>query len=393
MTTPPFREGTNDSEPGPRRWAVWAVVFGIWTFFGVLNASQVFIGMRAEGMDHSFGTMLAWQLSNWYLWALLTPLILWLGRRFPFERATWVRSLAVHFLFCALVAVAHSALHNLATIYIRPFGALTNERPFLDMFWGRLASQFHLYVLIYGTILGAGYAFDYYVKFRERETRASQLEAQLSQAQLQALRMQLNPHFLFNTLNGIAGLVRDNRNKTAVQMIAGLSDLLRHALDSAGQQEVPLRRELEFLELYLDIQQMRFSDRLKVEMEIAPETLDARVPNLILQPLVENAIRHGIAPRAAGGTVGVTSRRDDSLLEIKVYDDGPGLWRDVSAPSSSAPPGEGGGIGLSNTRARLAQLYGEGHRFDVRDRGEGGVEARLVIPFRRNDEGGMQNDE
>src|SRR5215207_11216027 len=123
-------------------------------------------------------------------------------------------------------------------------------------------------------------------------------------------------------------------------------------------------------------------------MEIAPETLDARVPNLILQPLVENAIRHGIAPRAAGGTVGVTTRRDDSLLEIRVYDDGPGLWRDVSAPSSStsssstSTPGEGGGIGLANTRARLAQLYGEGHRFDVRDRGEGGVEARLVIPFR-----------
>ena len=373
----PLREesGAGEFAPEPRRRVVWAVVFGIWTFFAVLNASQVFIGMRAEGMDHSFGTMLAWQLSNWYLWALLTPLILWLGRRFPFERARWARSLAVHFLFCALVAVAHSALHNLATIYIRPFGALTNERPFLDMFWGRLASQFHLYVLIYGTILGAGYAFNYYVKFRERETRASQLEAQLAQAQLHALKMQLHPHFLFNTLNGIAGLVRDNKSQTAVRMIAGLSDLLRHTLDTEAQQEVPLRRELEFLELYLDIQQMRFPDRLRVRMEVAPETLDAQVPNLILQPLVENAIRHGIAPRAAPGTVGVRARRDDSLLEIKVYDDGPGL-----RPHARA--GAGGGIGLANTRARLAQLYGVDHRFDVRDRAEGGVEATLVVPFK-----------
>jgi LytS/YehU family sensor histidine kinase len=243
------------------------------------------------------------------------------------------------------------------------------------MFWGKLTSQLHISVLIYGTILGVGYAFNYYVKFREREARASQLEAQLAQAQLHALKMQLHPHFLFNTLNGISGLVRDGSNKAAVRMIAGLSDLLRHTLDTEAQQEVPLRRELEFLELYLDIQQMRFPDRLRVRMEVAPETLDAQVPNLILQPLVENAVRHGIAPRAAPGTVGISARRDDSLLEIKVYDDGPGL-----RPNTRT--GEGGGIGLANTRARLAQLYGTGHRFDVRDRPEGGVEATLVVPFR-----------
>ncbi len=376
-----LHEGAGQFTLANRRWPKWAIVLGIWTFFGLLNASQVYIGLRAEGPphDHGFLPLLAWQLANWYTWALLTPLILWLGRRFPFTRATWARGLAVHFFFCALMAILHSAVHNIATIYIRPFGSMTSERPFLDMFWGKLTSQFHLELLIYGTILGISYALDYYQKYRERELRASQLESQLSQAQLHALRMQLNPHFLFNTLNGIAGLVRDNRNKDAVQMIAGLSDLLRHALDSAGRQEVPLREELEFLELYLDIQQMRFSDRLKFQMEIAPETLDARVPNLILQPLVENAIHHGIAPRAAGGTVGVRSRREDSLLEIEIYDDGPGLWR-----SDAAESGEGAGIGLSNTRARLRQLYGDGHRFDVRDRVEGGVEALLVIPFRVN---------
>jgi two-component system LytT family sensor kinase len=187
--------------------------------------------------------------------------------------------------------------------------------------------------------------------------------------------MQLHPHFLFNTLNGIAGLVRDQRNREAVQMLAGLSDLLRYTLESAGKQEVSLREELDFLELYLDIQQMRFPDRLRVEMRVAPETLDALVPNLILQPLVENAVRHGVAVRASAGTVGVAAEREDGLLWVTVYDDGPGL-KDGRTASAE------GGIGLSNTRARLEQLYGARHRFGVRNREGGGTEAVLAIPFR-----------
>ncbi|MEA2446287.1 MAG: two-component system, LytTR family, sensor kinase, partial [Thermoleophilales bacterium] len=215
-----------------------------------------------------------------------------------------------------------------------------------------------------------------YFRYREREFRASQLESQLAQAQLQTLKMQRQPHFLFNTLHGIAGLVRDNRNKAAVNMLAGLSDLLRYTLENAGKQEVPLKEELEFLELYLDIQQMRFSDRLRVEMQIEPETLDALVPNLILQPLVENAIRHGTSRRAASGTVGVMARRDNGLLRIQIYDDGPGLKRD-----DGVKPVEG--VGLSNTRARLVQLYGERQKFALSERESGGVEATLVIPFVR----------
>ncbi len=172
-------------------------------------------------------------------------------------------------------------------------------------------------------------------------------------------------------------------------MLAGLSDLLRYTLENAGRQEVPLKEEMEFLELYLGIQQMRFPDRLRVELRVAPETLDALVPNLILQPLVENAIRHGIAPRAAGGTVGVTARRDDSLLEIKVYDDGPGLWRGGTPPTSfpaapsSTSNGDGGGIGLSNTRARLEQLYGGAHRFSIENAPGGGLLVTLEIPAPR----------
>jgi two-component system LytT family sensor kinase len=365
------------------RWVTWAAVFGLWTAFGLLNASQLYLGLRAEGMDHAFGRIATWQVLNWWVWGAYTPLVLWLGRRFPFARGRLARAFAVHAAaFLALVFV-YAALSQQIMIAVGPWGHEAKARPFWDMLWGRLTSQFHFNLLIYGAILGVGYAFDYHRKFREREVRATQLEGQLAQAQLQALRMQLHPHFLFNTLNGIAGLVRESQNKAAVQMIAGLSDLLRYALENAGKQEVPLREELEFLELYLNIQQMRFPDRLRVRMEIEPETLDARVPNLILQPLVENAIRYGVAPRASAGTVGVSTRREDGELELRVYDDGPGLRR--AAPTAEDA---GAGIGLRNTRARLGQLYGAGHRFEVGDRAEGGCEARIRIPFRRASENG-----
>jgi sensor histidine kinase YesM len=245
------------------------------------------------------------------------------------------------------------------------------------MFAGRLTSQFHIDLLIYAATLGTSYAVSFYERYREREVRATQLEAQLAQAQLQALKMQLHPHFLFNTLNGIAGLVRDSRNKAAVDMLVGLSDLLRYTLENAGKQEVPLREELDFLELYLDIQKMRFPDRLQVEMHVASDTLDALVPNLILQPLVENAIRHGVSLRATAGMIGINAERVDGVLQITVHDDGPGL-RPVASSQSA-----GDGIGLSNTRARLAQLYGAAHRFTTENRVGGGFEAALAIPFKR----------
>ena len=358
-----------------RRWLKWCALFGFWCFFGFLSASATYLGARAEGMEHSFLRMFVWQLLGWCFWGLLTPPIQWLGHRFPLERKRWARVLPIHLLACVIFPAVHLAFSTYITILIRPYEEMTRPRSFWESYTGRLTYQFHLDLLIYLAILGVGYAFDYYNKFRERESRAAQLEAQLAQAQLQTLRMQLQPHFLFNTLNGIAGLVRDNKNKAAVNMLAGLSDLLRYTLENAGKQEVPLREELDFLELYLDIQQMRFSDRLAVRLEVAPETLDALVPNLILQPIVENAIRHGVAGRAAAGTVGVSANLEDGLLHIRVYDDGPGLRDDWKLEACD-------GIGLQNTRARLEQLYGVRHGFTVRNRERGGVEASLAIPLR-----------
>ncbi|MDQ3806014.1 MAG: histidine kinase [Acidobacteriota bacterium] len=373
---------SSDTHPGGGRGrgAVLAALLGLWGLFGFLSASQIYLGSRAEGMDHSFWRMLAWQWLGWCFWGLLTPPILWLKDRVPFERASWWRALPVHLAACVLLSALHLAFFTFVTVQIRPFDVMTVERTFAQLYVGRLRSQLHIDLLIYGIILGVGHAAGYYERFRERERRAAQLEAQLAQAQLQALKMQLHPHFLFNTLNGVAGLVRDHKNKEAVTMLAGLSDLLRHTLDSAGKQEVPLREELDFLELYLDIQQMRFPDRLRVEMRVAPDTLDAMVPNLILQPLVENAVRHGVAARAASGTVGVAAEREDGLLWVTVYDDGPGLKDGRQVLTE-------GGIGLTNTRARLAQLYGARHRFSVRNREGGGVEAVVAIPFRRAEEG------
>ena len=359
-----------------RRWLKWAIIVGLWIFFGLLNGTQVVISVWMEGMHIPFWRLFATDFLGWLIWIPATPIVLALGRRFPVERGTWWRVLPVHLAACVLISLGHAAFASYVNKSLSPFGPPRQPRSFLEMLSGRAMSQFHLDLLIDGATLGVSYAVSYYFRYREREFRASQLETQLAQAQLQTLKMQLQPHFLFNTLNGIAGLVRDSRNKAAVDMLAGLSDLLRYTLENAGKQQVPLKEELEFLELYLDIQQMRFSDRLKVEMHIDPEVLDAQVPNLILQPLVENAIRHGVSRRAGSGVVGVSAQRENGSLRIRIYDDGIGLRRDDGAATVE-------GVGLSNTRARLAQLYGERQRFSIAEREGGGVEASLVIPFVR----------
>jgi two-component sensor histidine kinase len=363
-----------DGRPSSRR-LKWAIIVGFWLFFGLLNGTQLYLGIRMEGMKISFWRAFGTDFLSWLIWIPATPIVLAMGRRFPIERGKLWRGLPVHLVVCVLISLAHFAFATEVYQILLPFGPPRTPRSFFEMFTGRAMSQFHLDLLIYAATIGMGYAVSYYFRFREREFRAAQLETQLAQAQLQTLKMQLHPHFLFNTLNGIAGLVRDSRNKAAVDMLAGLSDLLRYTLENAGKQEVPLKEELEFLELYLDIQQMRFSDRLKVEMHVEPEVLDALVPNLILQPLVENAIRHGISRRAACGVVGISAQRDNGSLRIRIYDDGPGLKRDDGA-------GMVEGVGLSNTRARLKQLYGERHEFTLKERSEAGVEAVMVIPFK-----------
>jgi hypothetical protein len=359
-------------------WLKWAMLFGFWTFFSFLYANQIYFEMlHNPRMHHSWWRIVFWQLTIWYIWGCLSPLILSLGRRFPCEGRAWLKGLLVHLTAGVIVAAVHTAAATWLRIVIQPFDVWSDTRPFLIQYQSELRNFFLFDFFVYWAILGVGYAFDYRERYRERESLASQLKAQLAQAQLESLKMQLHPHFLFNTLHTIAGLVRGNEKVPAVNMIAGLSDLLRRALDNADEQEVPLREELKFTELYLDIQKARFSDRLTVRMEIEPETLDALVPNLMLQPLVENAIRHGISLNDSAGVIVINAYRDEGLLRIRVCDDGPGLqsgWRME----------ESEGIGLANTGERLKHLYGAEHRFELRNGETGGMTVAITIPFRGN---------
>jgi LytS/YehU family sensor histidine kinase len=364
--------------PGPRQtsWLKWVILFGFWTFFSFLYANQIYFEMlHNPRMHHSWWRIAFWQLVVWYLWGALTPLILRLGQRFPCEGPKWFKGLMVHLPAAMILAAVHIAAATVIKMIIRPFDVWSDTNPFLVQYRAELSNFFLFDFFIYWAILGVGYAFDYRERYRERESLASQLKAQLAEAQLESLKMQLHPHFLFNTLHTISGLVRTGERQPAVNMISGLSNLLRRALDNADEHEVPLREELKFTELYLDIQKVRFSDRLTVRMEIAPETLDARVPNLLLQPLVENAIRHGISLNDSPGTITINTYSNDGLLHIKIGDNGPGLqsgWRME----------ESEGIGLANTSERLKHLYGSEHRFDLRNGAEGGLTVAITIPFR-----------
>ena len=373
---------TFETQSGPldrHPWLKWVVIVGVWAFLGVIYIAPNYLEMRAEGMAHSVFKVFLWGILLWGSWAPLTPVMIWLARRFSLVAGGWKRSLPIHVPAFLLLSATHSAATTAIVLIIKPWDNMgSSPIAFLPRFLSRMKGAFASDLLVYGAVLGVCYAIDYYRKYREREVLATQLEAQLAQAQLNSLRMQLHPHFLFNTLNGIVGLVRDNKNEAAVSMLVGMSDLLRHALEHSDRQEVELKEELSFIKLYLSIQQMRFSDRLQIDFDIDPTTLKTLVPNLILQPLVENALRHGIGRSTEAGSIKVASKKENGSLSITISDNGAGLPNDWQVKSSS-------GIGLANTAARLQQLYGNSHRFDIHNRDEGGVEVEIVMPFRKDE--------
>lgn len=308
----------------------------------------------------NFATMLA----DWYLWALFAPLVIWLGARISFTGRGWVRVAAPHLVLGVAIAFLKVTLRYWIGRAIPP----------LAQQWPGILDTLPTNALVYWSILGVGYALEYYRRFRERELRAAHLESSLARAQLDVLRMQLHPHFLFNTLHTISVLVREGENETADRVIARLSDLLRLSIDLEATNEVPLSRELEILASYIDIQQMRFQERLQVCIDVDPVVRDGLVPTLILQPLVENSIRHGIGYREAGGRVDIIGRRAGDRLELTIRDDGPGISTDGAAGAS--------GVGLTNTRARLEQLYGTEGALELRNPPGGGCAVSLSIPWR-----------
>lgn len=354
----------------------WTVIVGVWAFLGLVYSAPIYLEVRSEGMGHAFWRIFSWGILIWVAWAPLTPVMIWLARRYSLVEGRLKRNIIFHIPAFVLLSALHSAAATAINLTIKPFDNM-GDSPMT--FWPRFLSRFQgslgADLLVYGAVVGVCYAIDYYRKFREREYIATQLEAQLAQAQLDSLRMQLHPHFLFNTLNGIVGLVRDNKNEAAVNMLVGLSDLLRHALQHSDRQEVELREELSFIKIYLNIQQMRFSDRMQIDFDVEPATTRLMVPNLILQPLVENALRHGIGQRTDAGSIQIKALRQGETLVLTVSDNGGGLPGHWQLKTSS-------GIGLANTAARLQQLYGENHRFDIHNRDESGVEVEVVVPAR-----------
>jgi sensor histidine kinase YesM len=355
------------------RWIRAALMIAAWTVFAAFLTSQMYLAYSRREMPIRWQRIFLVELIYAYVWAALTPFILWFARRFRIERGHRVRSLVVHSVASLFIGFGTRVLHDLMLFYLLADSGVSFSV-------GRLLLNVYFMtdygMMIYWLILLISFGFDYQRRYREGEVRATRLEAQLAQAQLQALKMQLHPHFLFNTLHSVSALVHKNPD-AAERMIARLGDFLRMTLENSGAQEVSLQQELDFLKCYLEIEGIRFEDRLAVQLAIEPETLDARLPNLILQPIVENAIRHGISPRTSGGRIEIEARRLNGTLQIQITDNGPGLPLDSNSGRIVKE-----GIGLANTQARLKQLYGDNHGLDLSNTAKGGLSVILEIPFR-----------
>jgi sensor histidine kinase YesM len=334
----------------------------------------------------SLSEMLIWELPYWFLWAALSPVVFLLTKRFPLERGQLLRHGLIHAGACVLISLLHRAAYLIVSwvLHVAVYRRLSSISEVFSLF---LLFNLPTGFMSYGTILLVSYSMNYYRRFQEEELKLSRLRAELAQAQLQvtqaqlqSLKMQLQPHFLFNTLNSVSTLL-DEDVEAADQMIARLGDFLRMTLDNSGAQEVSLQEELEFLRCYLEIERVRFHDRLTVSMRIDPETLEARVPNLILQPIIENAIRHGVIACAGQGRIEITSQRSNGTLRLQVTDNGPGS----QAENRSASKLSSRGLGFTLTRERLERMYAADQQFRFEDVAAGGFQVTLEIPFLRTE--------
>ena len=359
----------------PSHLTVFLYAFAAATFFGAINAIQI---ISIDNGQHHWGEAFTHALLLWYLFLPIVPLAIVLAQVLPAAREHKLRNLCIH----SLIALAVGAVHPYA--YILAYSLATQPRwailvaksllPYLH-FW--YMQDLLMAVLAYAMTVAATQAFFYYRSFQQDQLRTAHLQAQLANANLTALKMQLHPHFLFNALHSISALQMTDR-EAAQKMTALLGDFLRMTLRDLDRQEIPLRQEFEFLERYLAIEQMRFGSRLRFSVEAASEILDAAVPQLILQPIVENAVRHGIAPYGCGGEIVVRAVRDADRLLLTVQDSGPGILEHRLDASL--------GLGLSNTRARLSLLYGTAQQLALENLAGGGFCVRIEIPFRLSEE-------
>jgi two-component system LytT family sensor kinase len=356
------------SEP-PR----WFWIAAIWSGVGLFDATQTVFVMRAEGMHHAWAQLFVTLLLSWLPWAFATPLVLRLSRQYP--PAQWGRlsTWGTHLAACATIGLGYAAWTAALEEILNPWAKVPGPDPFADLWLHKFYNGLLSYLILYGVILMVSYMLDSRERLALQQTETARLNEQLSKAQLNALRKQIEPHFLFNTLNAIAGLVREKRNDAAVSMIAGLSDFLRRVMEDSDRQQVTLAEELEFAQNYLDIQKVRFAERLEISVDVPQELFPAQVPSLILQPMVENAVKHGIAKRVQGGAIRIAAFRSSGRLTLTVYNDGPGLpagWEKFHS-----------GIGITNVRTRLQGLYGDAFELSLQNHDLGGVEVSLSLPF------------
>src|SRR5262245_3556610 len=345
---------------GRRIWLLIAVASAV---PAALDALQTYFQAKLNGQPARWQD-LVFQGTEWLFLGALTPITYYLGKRFPLRRDRWMRSIAIHAAGALMLCVGWASLGVL-------LGSILGRYP-AGNYLSWVLTTVPWSVFMYFTILGCVYAFTYFVEAREGEARASRLVAQLAEARLGALRTQLHPHFLFNSLNAIAVLVREQNTPAASRMLELLGDVLRQVLRADQPQEIPLANELAFLERYLAIEQVRFSDRLRVQWSIDPAVRQALVPGFVLQPIVENAVKHGVARRADAGRIEISARLDAGSLELAVDDDGVGF-----------SPSQQEGVGLSNTRERLATMYGDSGRLTIARSASGGTRVVLRLPFRR----------
>jgi two-component system, LytTR family, sensor kinase len=362
-----------------RKVAMVAIALGLWGALVLLFAAP--LALRDPG---SWRQAVSFGASFWALWLLFLPAVAWLSFRFPIERRRLLRNVGLHLLACLLMVGTNKATFRaVARIFSRPQRSETPGRspdskisrlPPPGASSTLLGLRAALDVLFYWSLVGVCQAITNFRSSQERERRAAELEARLTSAKLQALRMQINPHFLFNTLNSIAALVYVNP-RAADEMLGDLSELLRRSLDSMEEQEIPLAQELEFIGGYISIEQKRFGERLRVEQSVPDELLKALVPALILQPLVENAIRHGIELQRGPGLISIEAKQEDKNLHLIVRDNGRGL------PGADLNSSARRGIGLANTQARLQGLYGHVQSFSFGRAEPQGCRVDIHLPF------------
>ncbi len=348
----------------------WIFILGFWVLIILLSISSQLVHVPSCGSLLEAISLV--DLPNYGTWALISPLILLIGSKFPFEVKKWKSRVLVLFVLGILIGLLQSIPQQIISVLTDT--STTHEKSISHSLLFHIIPQMPLKFLIYSAILGMGYAFDYYKWFQERTASVGQLEKQLVQAKLDALKSQLHPHFLFNTLNTISALVEKDPTASR-RMIARLSELLRLTLSTNDKQEITLEQELLLLKHYLGIEQIRFQDRLKIEYEISHEAHTALVPYMILQPLVENAIRHGINQKRTGGIIKISAKRDNGFLSMTVQDNGPGLNGKEKSKKS--------GVGLKNTRSRLTQLYKQDHKFELKNLEDGGLKVNLSFPFHK----------